>query len=291
MSRFVAVDVETANADLASICQIGVVTFAGSSPDTTWQTLVNPEDVFDPFNVSIHGITEAAVRDAPTLPIIGEQLRAALSGQIVVSHTSFDRIALLRASEKYALPPVDCRWLDSARVVRRAWPEFRQRGYGLKPVAEKLGITFDHHVAKEDARSAGLILLRAVADTGISVDEWVGLALRPTESLDPIARRGDPYGPLVGETVVFTGTLSVARREAATMAAALGCNVGDGVSVETTLLVVGDQTTWRLAGYTKSAKHRKAEALIAKGRRIRIVGEQDFLALVRAHAPLQPAEV
>jgi DNA polymerase-3 subunit epsilon len=52
---FVALDVETANADSSSICQIGLATFEDGCLVDEWSTLVNPEDYFDPFNVSIHG--------------------------------------------------------------------------------------------------------------------------------------------------------------------------------------------------------------------------------------------
>lgn len=42
--------------------------------------------------------------------------------------------------------------LDSAMIVRRAWPEqFGQRGWGLANVAIFLGIRFRHHDALEDA--------------------------------------------------------------------------------------------------------------------------------------------
>ena len=70
------------------------------------------------------------------------------------------------------------------------------------------------------------------------------------------------------------------------MAAALGCEVGGGVTKHTTLLVVGDQDERKLAGYAKSAKHRKAETLIAGGQRILIVGEQDFRALADLDRPV-----
>jgi DNA polymerase-3 subunit epsilon len=70
------------------------------------------------------------------------------------------------------------------------------------------------------------------------------------------------------------------RREAATLAAAIGCQVDAGVTQNTTLLVVGDQDVQRLAGHAKSAKHRKAEDLIRKGQPIRILRESDFRELV-----------
>jgi len=41
--RFIAVDVETANADLASICQIGIVAFDKGEITDSWMSLVNPE--------------------------------------------------------------------------------------------------------------------------------------------------------------------------------------------------------------------------------------------------------
>ena len=62
---FIAIDVETANPDLASICQIGLVTFRDGVVADSWQSFVNPEDYFDELNVSIHGIDERAVRARP----------------------------------------------------------------------------------------------------------------------------------------------------------------------------------------------------------------------------------
>jgi DNA polymerase-3 subunit epsilon len=281
-THFVAVDVETANADLASICQIGIVRFDLTGAIDEWQSLVNPEDFFDPLNVSIHGITEVNVRNAPRLPDLCDYLRQALAGKVVVCHTPFDRAAFRQAFSKYSLPEIECRWLDTARVARRTWPEVTRSGYGLEPLAERLGIQFAHHVAKEDARVAGQILLAAMAQSDRTLDEWLVRAYRPIEQAAPIAQQGDPDGPLFGEVVVFTGALSMLRREAAAMAGAVGCTVAENVTKETTILVVGDQDVRRLAGHDKSSKHRKAEQLIAKGQSIRIVRETDFTTLVAA---------
>src|SRR5690606_41318417 len=74
--RFAAIDVETANADLSSICQVGVAFFQDGVHTRSWSSLVDPEDEFDGFNVSIHGIDEATVRGAPKWPHGGAELRA-----------------------------------------------------------------------------------------------------------------------------------------------------------------------------------------------------------------------
>ena len=165
-NAFVALDVETANADSSSICQIGVVTFENSVVADTWVSFVNPEDEFDEFNVSIHGISEDDVIDAPTFLSIATHLDQLIADRIVVCHTGFDRAALSRAYAKHGLSIPECCWLDSARVLLRALSQFERKGYGLANLAEWCGISFSHHDACEDARATGLVLIKAIDDTG-----------------------------------------------------------------------------------------------------------------------------
>jgi DNA polymerase-3 subunit epsilon len=280
---FVAVDVETANADIASVCQVGIVAFENGRIKESWQTLVNPEDYFDPVNVSIHGIDRRAVRAAPIFPEVYGTVCSWFAGSVVASHTPFDRLAIERAAEKYGLEQMCCAWLDTARVARRAWPQFSQRGYGLANVAGHLGISFVAHNAEEDARAAGELLVHAMEETGLAIHEWQERVRKPIgmgAGIATVAVNGNREGDLYGESIVFTGRLTIARRLAAQMAADAGCDVADSVSESTTLLVVGDQDIRHLAGHEKSSKHRKAEGLIARGAAIRILGESDFRCLL-----------
>jgi DNA polymerase-3 subunit epsilon len=117
--HFVAIDVETANEDLASICQIGIASYGNGVLTHEWKSLVDPEDDFDAINVSIHGITEAAVAGAPTFGDLAPRLARSLENAgVVASHTHFDRVAIQRAYESYDLAPPFCVWLDTARVAR-----------------------------------------------------------------------------------------------------------------------------------------------------------------------------
>jgi DNA polymerase-3 subunit epsilon len=95
----------------------------------------------------------------------------------------------------------------------------------------------------------------------------------------PNTLRGQ-VGPLVGETVVFTGALQIPRGEAASQAADAGCDVADSVTKKTTILVVGDQDLRLTRGQEKSSKHRKAEKMISEGSQMRIIGESDFMLLI-----------
>lgn len=282
--KFIAIDVETANADMASICQIGIAKYAEGKLAEEWSSLVDPEDYFDGFNVFLHGIDESTVRGAPIFTEVSQQMYKFLDNNIVVCHTHFDRVAINQASKKYSIRSPRCTWLDSARVARRAWEEFAWRGYGLYNICATLGYEFKHHDALEDAKAAGHVLLAAISKSELGVKDWIERVKQP---IDPeksstgaaIRRDGNPEGPLFGEVLVFTGALEIPRREAADMAAKIGCQVGYGVTKKTTLLVVGDQDIKRLAGYKKSSKHRKAEKLIAEGHPIKILRESDFKEL------------
>lgn len=284
---FVAIDVETANPDMGSICQIGVAKFVEGQLAEEWSTLVDPEDYFDDVNISIHGIEPRMVRGEPTLPEIADRLRETLEGSLSVCHTHFDRVALTRAYLKYKLNPISTSWLDSARVVRRTWKDLAWSGYGLANVCARIGYQFTHHDALEDAKAAGYVLLAALRESQLDLHAWTRRANQP---IDPeksssgaaIRRDGNPEGDLYGEVIVFTGALEIPRAEAADLAAIVGCQVASGVTKKTTILVVGDQDVARLAGHEKSSKHRKAEELAAEGHRIRIVRETDFRALVRS---------
>ena len=287
MVTFNSIDVETANADRASICQIGIVHVQDGVIRDHWQSLVNPEDWFDPCNVSIHRISEKDIQNSPTLPDVRNELRQRLRGSVLVSHTSFDRVAFERAMKRYDLEQLQVTWLDSAMIARRTWPKkYGRRGYGLKNIAKDLGISFEHHNALEDARAAAEIVLRACIESETDIEGWLCRITRPKVSRRfnlPSVRLQDSNveGALSGETLVFTGKLlNVNRTKAADMAVHAGCNVKTSVTKKTTMLVVGIQDKCKLNGYEKSSKHRNVESLIAEGADIQILSESDFLELM-----------
>jgi len=282
---FIAIDVETANADMASICQIGLARFRDGKLVDEWSSLVDPEDDFDFINIDIHGITKKDVKGAPIFTDIAVGLSSMTKDTICVCHTHFDRVSIGRALDKYSLNPIDITWLDSARVARRTWDTCAWKGYGLSSVCDIIGYKFKHHDALEDAKASGQIIIAAIEKTGLNVEAWLKRVNQPIDpsssSRKPAIRRdGAPEGELYGEVLVFTGTLEIPRREAADLAASIGCTVASGVTKKTSILVVGDQDIRKLAGRVRSSKHLRAEELIAKGQSIRIIKESDFKELV-----------
>ena len=281
--NFLAIDVETANADCSSICQIGIAEFEDGQLINTWSTLINPEAYFDPFNTSIHGIKSIDVTDAPTFDQVYAELKEKLTGKVAVHHMPFDRTAICRACEEYQLEALTPLWLDSAKIVRRTWEQFAYKGYGLANIANYLKIEFNHHDALQDAIAAGKVVVEACKANQLTIEEWIERTGKPitlySGGSSKLKLEGNTEGPLYGENMVFTGALSLARKEAATIAADLGCNVINSVTKTTTIVVVGTHDSTKLAGYEKSSKHRKTEDYIKRGLPIKILSEKDFIEM------------
>lgn len=170
---FVAIDLETANPNPWSICQIGVAAFGNGALSQEWMTYVDPEERFNRDNVAVHGITEAAVRGWPKLPMVADRLAELLNGRIVVSHSQFDRVALEQAFDRHEIGRLDCLWLDSVQVARRAWDGFSKRGFGLENLCRLLGYRYQRHDALGDAKAAGIVVLAAIEQTGVDLHRWL----------------------------------------------------------------------------------------------------------------------
>ncbi|KEZ78624.1 exonuclease domain-containing protein [Salinisphaera hydrothermalis] len=183
-NAFVAVDVETANGDAGSICQIGFARFAEGQLVENWSWLVHPQTYFSAGNIAIHGIRPGDVTHAPDWAAIHDRVADVMAGQIVVSHTAFDVTAITRACLAHGCPVIDAQWLDSVRVARRAFPELKTRGgHGLASLKRHLKLDFAHHDAGEDARAAGQVVAAAVRATGLSVTDWLTEAHRPAQAV------------------------------------------------------------------------------------------------------------
>lgn len=171
---FAALDVETANPDPASICQIGIAIVNRGQVARVWTQLVRPAGRFDRRHVAIHGIRSDTVADAPCFADIHAEIARQLP-EFVVTHTRFDVGALTQACRRSRRPMLQRIWLDSSRIPAIAWPGRFPRGTrGLRSIADRLGIQFRHHDAGEDARAAAEITLLSLAKTGERLDAFVG---------------------------------------------------------------------------------------------------------------------
>jgi len=287
IDKFAVVDVETANCDYASICQLGIVEFDLQGVVDEWSLLIDPEDEFDSFNIAIHGIEPKHVEGSLRFDQACADINLRLTRGLTFSYCWFDRSAICQAHGKYNVPMPTYNWVDATRIVRRTWPACARGGYKLKTVAKMLNIPMvRHHDALSDARTAGRIILEAVRHSQVTLGEWLTRIDQPITAplssasiaagIDPLSI--DANGPLHGECVVFTGAMSIPRREAMERVVRAGGEIGDNVTKNTTILVVGDQDPNRVGDTGKSSKQLKAEALILKGQETTLLSERSFFA-------------
>ena len=165
--RFVAVDVETANKDAGSICQIGLCFVCDAGTLQTYSVLIDPEGPFDYFNIEVHGISAETVNGAAAFPTVYMTLFEMLNTHHLVQHSRFDEKAIAAACARYGLPMLTSHWTNSVTIARQAWPELRGAGgHGLANLKTHLGLTFQHHDAGEDARAAAQVILNAEVAMG-----------------------------------------------------------------------------------------------------------------------------
>ena len=161
--RFVVFDVETPNCRNDRMSAIGVTVVEAGAVTRQFDTLINPECEFDPFNIRLTGITPAAAARAPTFPQLWTLLEPVFSRGVLAAHNApFDMGVLSRCLLAYGIewkPAADyvctCRM---ARVCRPDLPNHR-----LDTVCAALGIPLDHHRAGSDSAAAAAILRSCLA--------------------------------------------------------------------------------------------------------------------------------
>ncbi|WP_277584946.1 exonuclease domain-containing protein [Psychrobacillus antarcticus] len=301
---FVAIDFETANSLRSSVCSVGIVQVKNGKIYREIQSLINPLSEFYYYNTKIHGITEYMVHGAPTFEEFWPEMKSLIENQVVIAHNaSFDMGVLQESLRQFHEPSPNFEYGCSFRIAKKVWPQLYN--HKLSTVANYLGISLRHHDALEDARAAAIITIEAMKKTQTnSVQQLAKLhnvkmnsSIQPKkqlpsqrrdkadltiEFLEPERSELNSKHPFYGAQIVFTGRmLSMTRSKAAQLAVNCGAVCKGAVDHQTNYLVVGDNDLAKYLQGIKSTKMQKVEGMIQQGHPMEIVGEQDFLRLVR----------
>lgn len=312
-----AIDFETANSDRGSVCSVGLVRVVGRVIVGRYGTLVRPPEKVRHFsfhNTAVHGITADDI-DADEVPEWPEVFKLicefADGGPLVAHNASFDMSVVRRACEHTLLGRPALDYACTLAVSRSTWPHLRD--HRLPTVCAEIEHALTgHHQAEADAEAAAQIMIKAIAANGAaslaeltdngqlslrSLDAYTPASgapapatagLRAGPVLDQFAKwqevgraelpepdtSADSRGPLFGLTVCISGELdSMDKPEAWNRVAEAGGRPAKNVTKKTDVLVVADDRV-------RTAKHQRAEQYRAKGQRIAIVAEPDFLAML-----------
>ena len=158
--KFTAIDFETANADRGSVCAVGLAMVENGQVVGRLHQLIRPNPCyFDPFNVSIHGISPSDVADAPTFAQFWPSLWPQVSGPLVAHNAAFDMGVIRCALDQVGRPYPTTDYFCTKVIAKLAWP--KHPTYALNHIARTLGISFRHHDAAEDAHACALVAIAA----------------------------------------------------------------------------------------------------------------------------------
>jgi DNA polymerase III subunit epsilon len=170
LSRFAALDFETADCGRDSACAIGVVVAEQGSIVYKEYCLIRPprrEFIFS----YLHGITWEDVKDKPGFGEVWKKIKKQLDGiKVVAAHNaSFDRGVLHACCGISGITPPNVDFLCTMKLSRRIW--------GIRPtrlsnVCKHFNIPLHHHDAASDALACAKIVLEASA-SGIPINAFL----------------------------------------------------------------------------------------------------------------------
>jgi len=273
---FTAFDTETATNSSASLCQIGFVVVKNGLIHSEKSFLVQPPgNEYDARHSCVHGIDSLRTKDQPKFPEVWEKIKDDFVGSLLVAHNaSFDLNILNSTLDHYNLsrPAFDC---DCT---------FKMSGLKLKALSESLRISMTKlHDSLSDAKACAQAyiylkqginpdhsLIRESENPNVfaSHEKLTGNILKPNLNVENISN------PFYSKKVVFTGVLqTMTRDDAAKKVKDLGADIDIGVNKKTDYVIVGQG-----AG---PSKLKKIYDLNSSGSNIRIINENEFLAMIK----------
>ncbi|WP_018580575.1 exonuclease domain-containing protein [Corynebacterium pilosum] len=173
---FVGFDVETANGQWGSICQIGAAKVIDGVVTETASWLCTPPagiDEFDTFNVNIHGITSEDVAGQPTFAERVDEFTAFVGDLPLVAHNAqFDMTALREACQAAGVEVPQAMFGCSLAASRAS--SLSVDNHKLPTLAEHLGVELTaHHDAEADAVACAEVMVelaRRADHTGSLMD-------------------------------------------------------------------------------------------------------------------------
>ena len=317
---YTVIDIETTGLSRqdAEIIDLAALRIENGEIADSFSQLVQPSDPVPLDIADLTGITNEMLQDQPTicdvlpsfLDFIGE---TTIVGQNILN---FDLPIITRCCKELALGDITNPCCDTLPLARQC---LDLTDYKLGTIAEALGIEPENaHRALADCETtyacfeklrqmdnrppvlqyptrlaaSPLSAATSVPPTAhkpkISQQQFMRFKSRPkAKDIHPTVDLFDPAHPLYDMTCVITGELQqISDRDAMQRIADSGGHNADNVTRKTDLLIVGSGSDPE----KKSGKVKKAEEYIAKGLPIRIITEEQFLAMLDETAD-QPTSV
>lgn len=164
-SPFVVFDIETTglNNKVNNITEIGAVKVVNGEIVDKWSTFVNPCEPIPEKIVSLTGITDSMVKDAPKIEeILGEFFEFCRGCVLVAHNAAFDTGFIKEAARKHGFEYNFC-CLDTLILARCMYPELPN--FRLDTLTKHLHVILEnHHRAVDDAKATADAFVKMLAE-------------------------------------------------------------------------------------------------------------------------------
>ncbi len=162
MTDFAAIDFETANGELNSVCSVGVVIVRNGAIVEKFYSLIRPTpNYYYYWNTVVHGLTERDTDSASIFPKVWAIIAPKIEGLPLVAHnSSFDEGCLKAVHRVYRMDYPDYRFYCTCRAARRKFKSVGLPNHKLNTVAAYCGFDLrNHHHALADAEACAAIAM------------------------------------------------------------------------------------------------------------------------------------
>lgn len=179
MQKVTYFDVEYANSNNKSICQMGIMceNYDDKEPFYPERNIyLDPEDGFDDFCIKIHGITKERIKNELTFPEVWKDIEKYFTNAVVIGHNvaAADIDSLVKSLKRYNLDIPELYYICTLEIARRYIPKYEVPNYSMFTLCKHFGICIDNeHDAFDDA-CANADLFNALVQTySLDVDSLV----------------------------------------------------------------------------------------------------------------------
>ena len=297
---FILLHAENLNANKDSVCNLILVPVIDGVRQEPKVFLVDPHSDYD---MVMSGITKEQIEEAPDFETLWPEIRQLLEdAPFVVCSADGNSVTTLAGTvSRLGLTCPEIPYINAKAICRRTMDHF---SYNLQILA-------DHYFQKTISYLEPVDIAETWADLVIiglesaKEDSFVAFAkshriqlgmfsseeFHPCRSLklyqwdkdnlfDPssVAVDADPDHPFYGANIVFTGKLeSMTRDQARSAVVAIGGNAPERLTMDTNILVVGNQDLRVVGEKGMSGKMKTAAKYKEKGCNIEVIDESDFV--------------
>ncbi len=117
--------------------QVGIAAMCGTEidPSSLYMSYIQPGRPVTWAARKIHGISDAALSQAPTMASLWPDFRRRLSGRIIAAHNASTERRFLHIFPLHGLGP----WVDTLQLARKVWPGLPD--YSLGALCHQLTLT------------------------------------------------------------------------------------------------------------------------------------------------------